>query len=215
MVVVVLLVMVMMVQIAFPFDRGHVTVGVVLWYTEYTVYAVPVVEVTSTSGNATAADHDGRLLGGGGVGDHRHGTLLLLLLLLLLVVLLLTGRWSRATVAIAVLLVMLVLLLAVVYVFRFFCRLVSDDPVTEEKTTGQKNEKQKEKNAARFGIINRSHSARAYLTVRKRDIIVVAVNLTVGGRASETLKLPPPRWYDNNNNNNKPPLPPLVAGVRV
>jgi len=61
MVILVLLVMVVMVQIAFSFCRGHVTVRVVLWYTKYTVYAIPVVEVTAASG---------RLLRGRRVGDH-------------------------------------------------------------------------------------------------------------------------------------------------
>lgn len=118
MMVLVLLVMVVMVQITFPFCRRHVTVGIVLRYTEYAVYAVPVVEVTTR-----AAAADGGLLRGRSVGDHRNGTLLLLLLLVVLL-----ARWARATVAVAVLLVVLQVLLLVVHVFRLLCRLVPDDP---------------------------------------------------------------------------------------
>lgn len=116
MMVLVLLVMVVMVQITFPFGRRHVTVGIVLRYTEYAVYAVPVVEVTTR-----AAATDGGLLRGRSVGDHRNGTLLLLVVVLL-------ARRARAAVAVAVLLVVLQVLLLVVHVFRLLRRLVSDDP---------------------------------------------------------------------------------------
>lgn len=115
MMVLVLLVMVMMVEIAFPFGCGHVTVGIMLWYAQDTVDAVPVVEMT------TSSSAYGGLLRGRRVSDHRDGTLLLLLLMVLL------AGWTRAAIAVAVLLVVLVLLL-VMHVFRFFGRFVPDDP---------------------------------------------------------------------------------------